>query len=110
MAVFVKTSRHSQSVSHVSHVSQSVSHVSQSSVSQSRKAYSFGHGGDGQLGHGGKENEHVPRLIEGVLVGKSVVGVTTGYHHPIDVNDCRLGHGGEENELMPRLVSHLRTS
>ena len=33
-------------------------------------AYSFGHGESGQLGHGrGPREQHVPRLIEGVLVG-----------------------------------------
>ena len=42
------------------------------------KAYSFGFGGWGQLGHGDEENEHVPRLIEGVLVGKSVVDPFNG--------------------------------
>ena len=31
-----------------------------------------------KLGHGAEENELVPRLIEGVLVGKGVVGVTAG--------------------------------
>jgi alpha-tubulin suppressor-like RCC1 family protein len=42
------------------------------------KAYSFGYGECSQLGHGGNEDELVPRLSEGVLVGKRVVGVAAG--------------------------------
>ena len=32
------------------------------------KAYSFGYGERGQLGHGDDEDELVPRLIDGMLV------------------------------------------
>jgi len=83
------------------------------------KAYSFGFGGWGELGHGGNEEEHVPRLIEGVLVGKRVVGVAAGIAHTVVWTDegkvysfgygmCgQLGHGVEEDELVPRLVSYL---
>ena len=80
------------------------------------KAYSFGSGEDGRLGLGGTENELVPRLIEGVLVGKSVVGVAAGGYHTVVWTgegkaysfglggDGQLGHGGEEDELVPRLI------
>ena len=38
----------------------------------------------GRLGHGGTENnEYVPRLIEGVLVGKRVIGVSAGSYHTV---------------------------
>jgi len=80
------------------------------------KAYSFGNGRDGRLGHGGEEDEYVPRLIEGVLVGKRVVGVSAGSYHTVVWTDegkaysfgwgmfGRLGHGSEETELVPRLI------
>jgi len=80
------------------------------------KAYSFGLGGCSQLGHGGNENELVPRLIEGVLVGKRVVGVATGDQHTVVWTDegkaysfghggyVKLGHGGHESERVPRLI------
>jgi len=83
------------------------------------KAYSFGQGGDGRLGHGDEENEYVPRLIEGVMVGKRVVGVAAGSHHTVVMTDegksysfghggdGRLGHGDEEHEPVPRLIEGM---
>ena len=85
------------------------------------KAYSFGYGENGQLGHGGKEDELVPRLIEDVLVGKMVIGVAAGDEHTVvwtdeKVNNVysfgdggygKLGHGGIETELVPRLIHHI---
>ena len=79
--------------------------------------YSFGAGELGQLGHGGEEDELVPRLVEG-LVGKKVVGVAAGCtaRHSLVWTDHgqvytfgdgefgKLGHGGQENELVPRVV------
>jgi len=88
-------------------------------MSDEGKAYSFGNGLSGKLGHGGNEEEHVPRLIEGVLVGKRVIGVAAGSEHTVVMTDegkaysfghglyGKLGHGGGEDELVPRLVSHL---
>ena len=50
------------------------------------------------MGHGGEENEYVPRLIEGVLVGKRVVGVAAGQHHTVVWTDegkaYSFGDGG----------------
>ena len=37
------------------------------------KAYCFGPGGDGRLGHGSEKDEFVPRLIEGIPTWKRVV-------------------------------------
>jgi alpha-tubulin suppressor-like RCC1 family protein len=83
------------------------------------KAYSFGNGshlGCGNLGHGDDEDELVPRLIEGVLVGKRVVGVAAGHAHTVVWTDegkaysfgvgpfGRLGHGGTKTELVPKLI------
>ena len=45
-----------------------------------RELFTFGRGGDEKLGHGGKENEHVPRLVE-ALAGKKVIGAAAGYTH-----------------------------
>ena len=42
--------------------------------------FTFGKGEHGVLGHGGQENEPVPRLVE-ALAGKKVVGAAAGCHH-----------------------------
>jgi len=42
--------------------------------------FTFGKGHSGQLGHGGHQNEYVPRLVES-LAGKKVIGVSAGYAH-----------------------------
>jgi alpha-tubulin suppressor-like RCC1 family protein len=80
------------------------------------KAYSFGIGKFGQLGHGGEEGELVPRLIEGVLERKRVVGVATGSTHTVVWTDegkaysfgngwCgQLGHGAIKHEVVPKLI------
>ena len=80
--------------------------------------YTFGHGDAGRLGHGGEEDELVPRLVEG-LVGTKVVGVAAGSSHTVVCTSDgqlytfghgyagRLGHGGQQVELVPRLVEGL---
>jgi alpha-tubulin suppressor-like RCC1 family protein len=81
--------------------------------------FTFGYGGNGMLGHGGEESEHVPRLVE-ALVGKKVVGAATSGTDNAAVwteagelftfgcgRDGMLGHGGEESEHVPRLVEAL---
>jgi len=42
--------------------------------------FTSGRGIYGQLGHGGKEDEFVPRLVE-ALGGKKVIGAAAGEHH-----------------------------
>jgi len=42
--------------------------------------FTFGAGDNGKLGHGGKGDERVPRLVE-ALVGKKVVGASAGDEH-----------------------------
>ena len=65
-----------------------------------RDAYFFGNGSCCRLVHGGEGYERVPRLIEGLLVGKRVVGVAAGDCHTVVMTDegkvysSRLGHGG----------------
>jgi alpha-tubulin suppressor-like RCC1 family protein len=76
----------------------------------------FGFGAEGRLGHGGTQDELVPRLVE-ALAGKKVVGAaTTGRHTATwtdagelftfgNGSDGKLGHGGEDDEVVPRLVA-----
>jgi len=82
--------------------------------------FTFGEGGFGVLGHGGLQNELVPRLVE-ALAGKKVIGTLAGDCHTAVWteegelftfgygNDGRLGHGEEDEleELVPRLVQAL---
>jgi len=80
--------------------------------------FTFGNGDNGQLGHGGEEDESVPRLVE-ALAAKKVVGASAGILHTAAWTDegelftfgngyyGELGHGGEESESVPRLVEAL---
>jgi len=76
----------------------------------------FGAGGSGQLGHGGEENELVPRLVE-ALAEKTVIGAAAGAYHTAvgteagerftfgDEGNGRLGHGGTLDAYVPGLVA-----
>ena len=85
--------------------------------------YTWGYGENGRLGHGGLEDEPLPRLVE-ALVGRIVKGVAAGAEHTVAWTDMgelltwgnggqgRLGHGepqaGESPlELVPRVVQAL---
>ena len=46
------------------------------------KVYTFGSGHHGQLGHGGLEDEDVPRVLE-ALAGQPVVGTSAGCSHTV---------------------------
>jgi alpha-tubulin suppressor-like RCC1 family protein len=82
------------------------------------EAWSFGHGRYGQLGHGGEENEAVPRLIE-ALSGVAVKHVAAGeYHSMVLTRDGdvftwgwgrfgELGHGNTDQQLVPKRVEGL---
>jgi len=81
------------------------------------KVYAFGLGTSGRLGHGVEDNEVMPRLIEGVLVGKRVVGVTAGNGHTVVWTDKgeaysfgagklgALGYVNEDGRPQPRQLS-----
>ena len=96
----------------------SVGHIHTAAWTEAGELFTFGGGEYGQLGHGGEENELLPRLVE-ALVGKKVVGVSPGDNHTAAWTEegelftfgegeyGKLGHGGEENECMPRLVEAL---
>ena len=80
--------------------------------------FTFGKGHSGQLGHGGHQNEHVPRLVKS-LAGKKVIGAHAGYEHSAvwtEVGELftfgnggcgQLGRGGQQNEYVPTLVEAL---
>jgi len=80
--------------------------------------FTFGLGGDGKLGHGGQQNEPVPRLVE-TLAGKKVIGAVAGTGHTAvwteagelftfgGGDDGELGHGEAQTENVPKLVEAL---
>jgi alpha-tubulin suppressor-like RCC1 family protein len=82
------------------------------------KTWSFGRGAFGRLGHGGRGNEVVPRLIA-ALNHAVVKQVAAGmYHSMVLMRDgdvftwggggCRqLGHGNKDNQLVPKRVEGL---
>jgi len=72
--------------------------------------------GNGRLGHGGQENQYVPRRAE-ALGGKKVVGASAGDGHTAMWTEAgelfSFGYGnlgqlvGQQNEFVPRLVEPL---
>jgi RCC1 and BTB domain-containing protein len=80
--------------------------------------FTFGYGVYGQVGHGGRQQELVPRLVS-ALAGKTVIGASTCCNHTVvwtdegelftfGHRDCgQLGHGGTQPEFVPRLVEGL---
>jgi len=80
--------------------------------------FTFGYGNLRQLGHGGYQNELVPRLIR-ALSGKKVVSAEAGSDHTAVWTEegelftfgggtwGQLGHGVHQYELVPRLVEAL---
>ena len=80
--------------------------------------FTCGCGGAGKLGHGGEDNERVPKLVE-ALAGIEVASATVSFSHSAvwtkggelftfgNGKKGRLGHGGGENERVPRLVQAL---
>ena len=82
------------------------------------RVLTFGLGKYGQLGHGGVDDEILPREVEG-LVGMKVLQVAAGGVHTV-ICSCegdvwtfgngeygQLGHPGRDNELVPRRVEGL---
>ena len=78
--------------------------------------FTFGHGVVHRLGHGGTNNELVPRRVEGLAV-VAIAGIEAGCDHSAAWTGTgelytwgrgdfgTLGHGGEEDE--PRRGNHL---
>ena len=86
---------------------------------QGGEVLTFGHGGSGQLGHGGTGSEFVPWTVD-VLAGKRVVQMAAGGRHTAVLTsdgevltfglgvDGQLGHGvGVFRELVLRTVEGL---
>eukprot|EP00656_Telonema_subtile_P048855 TRINITY_DN5936_c0_g1_i2.p1 TRINITY_DN5936_c0_g1~~TRINITY_DN5936_c0_g1_i2.p1 ORF type:complete len:416 (+),score=81.83 TRINITY_DN5936_c0_g1_i2:217-1464(+) len=80
--------------------------------------YTFGCGDHGRLGHGGRGDEVLPRVVE-ALLGVRVVHVAAGRGHTVLCTDTgeaysfgrgscgQLGHGGLHVEGVPRQISGL---
>lgn len=88
-------------------------------VSESGVLFTWGRGQNGRLGHGGTENEMLPKAVE-ALAGQHVSQVSCGDFHTacVIVNPThvyawglglsgRLGHGDETNCHVPTLIETL---
>jgi len=89
-------------------------------LSDDGRAYSWGEGDDGRLGHGDYESCTVPRRIAG-LDNVRVCALSSSWHHTIALSDTgrvyswgqgmcgQLGHGDEEETVTaPKLVEALQ--
>jgi alpha-tubulin suppressor-like RCC1 family protein len=69
-------------------------------LTASGELYAWGEGDSGQLGHGGKENLAVPRVVGGI--GEIVVGMSGGTDHSLvttaEGRVLAFGSNGEEQE------------
>ena len=80
--------------------------------------WSWGHGGQLALGHGGVHQQLLPKKIE-AFDGQRVVAVSTGARHSLaitangavwswgDGNFGKLGHGDEQRRQLPKKVEAL---
>ena len=80
--------------------------------------WSSGCGRDGPLGHGGEQNQLLPKKVE-ALTGQRVVAVSAGYFHSLALTADgalwswgnggfgKLGHGDEQRQLLPKKVEAL---
>ena len=81
-------------------------------LTTSGELYTWGNGRRGQLGHGGKDDEAVPRIVEGVVGGTVVVGMSGGDIHSLAITeegrvlvfgkaaDGRLGLGATRTQAL----------
>jgi len=80
--------------------------------------WSWGHGGEGRLGHGDTQRQLLPKKVE-AFAGQRAVAVSAGAAHSLaltadgavwswgDGEDGKLGHGDEQNRLLPKTVEAL---
>ena len=86
-------------------------------LSAAGELYAWGYGNSGQLGHGGKENLAVPRVVDGIE--GAVVGMAGGTYHSLvtttegrvlafGAGSWRLGLGeGGANVLTPTAIDGI---
>ena len=80
--------------------------------------WSWGHGGDGQLGHGDQQSQLLPKKVE-AFVGPRVLAVSAGTLHSFAITADgavwswglggfgKLGHGDQQDLLLPKKVEAL---
>ncbi len=87
-------------------------------ISDNGELFTWGGGEHGQLGHGNKENQTRPTLVE-YLAGTRLSQVTCGWSHTVALTDQggvwsfgngdhgKLGHGDTEKVFVPKVVEGL---
>eukprot|EP00947_MAST-08B_sp_MAST-8B-sp1_P001048 g1048.t1 len=87
-------------------------------LTEDGKAYSCGYGHRSELGHGNRQTQHVPKLIE-ALSGVRVCAMSAGGSHSLFVTEdgkaysCgsggagRPGHGNSQDQDVPKLIEAL---
>ena len=87
-------------------------------VTESGALYSWGRGGQGQLGHGDEQHQHLPKRVEALQ--ERVCSVAAGDTHSLAVTASgviyswgggsygKLGHGDYKNQLRPKRVEALQ--
>ena len=86
--------------------------------SRDGRLFTYGDHSSGQLGHGDKEDQYLPKRVEGLQ--ERVCNVAAGRCHSLSIGSSgalyswgwggkgRLGHGDEEDQLLPRRVEGLQ--
>ena len=77
--------------------------------------WSWGRGGEGQLGHGDQQSQLLPKKVE-LLGGRRVVAVSAGSDHSLALSADgavwswgsgffgKLGHGDQQRQLLPKKI------
>ena len=77
--------------------------------------WSWGEGGEGELGHGDEQDQLLPKKIE-AFAGLRVVAVSAGLYHSLAITADgaawswgrgdygRLGHGDQQRQLLPKKI------
>ena len=93
-------------------------HSHSAAITEDGALYTWGQGASGQLGHGTRADQRVPRVVAS-LQGKRVTSVACGSYHTIAVTEMmsvytwgsgscsQLGAGTCSDALTPQLVPHL---
>ena len=77
--------------------------------------WSWGYGGEGQLGHGDEQRQQLPKKVE-AFAGQRVVAVSAGDRHNLAItadgavwswgagSSGKLGHGDTQDQLLPKKI------